>query len=108
MEIIIELILLSLVLFTTIIWIKKDGQKKSEEELLKLLDKWETILYNNEDEFREEFPRFKNAYDILSFYFSTEVLKVYYLTYNGQHITDNLEMKYVLKFIRKYENTIDK
>ena len=70
-------------------------------ELLKALDKWEGIAFDNASAFLEYF--FNYDAELLGINFGSEIVYVYLFLPEGPQIKESIPMKEWLEFIKDYE-----
>lgn len=72
-----------------------------------LLEKYEEIIYNNEEKFLKEF--FEDHYiawdDLLIVYFGSDTSEVKFLISSGETCVDYIKTDELLEWCEQYENT---
>lgn len=73
----------------------------------KLLEKYESIIFNNEEEFIEEFLKDYDIFwdDLIAVYFGSNYTEVKFSIPSGETCVDYIKTDELLEWCEQYENT---
>ena len=76
---------------------------KEFKEALPILDKMTGIIFDNEEDFLEDFGYGNvDLMHLLNVYYCESYIKIYYVLDSGQHVTDDIPIENFLEWVEMY------
>ena len=75
---------------------KTPRNRVGSRELVSLLSEWESVAFCHESAFLGRFCH--DAWQLVGVYWCSEKMKVVYVLYSGQHVTDSIPINEWLEF----------